>query len=611
MRLINTQTFEFGEFYGTDIPKYAILSHTWQQGEEITFHEWQRWDADTSLQKKSGFKKILGASRQAQRDSLDWLWVDTNCIDKTSSAELTEAINSMYEWYSESVVCYAYLSDVSTSLELSDGQEFKRQFRESRWWTRGWTLQELLAPTRILFFTESWKLISDRESMAKEISDISGVSQEYLTGRRTTLNRAYAAEKMSWLSKRRTTRVEDMAYCMLGLFEVNLPLLYGEGRKAFIRLQEEIIRVSNDHTIFCWTWTDTVPKDWVSMLAPWPDTFAESQGYRPLLNGIKFRPYSMTNLGLAIQLPVIFTMSYWFVFLNVIYAGERPDATPRMCACVPLKEISASYGLRRSQFPARPILLFRGSSNTNDDSFTERFHDLIITSRIRGDLPLRKNHFLQKYGILLFISPTVKGPHGNRHRPIFIEDVLGQCPWMIKTEPKSSGFDIERSILGLEPLEDNAYSALLYFDYQNNPIYLFFAVTNVAMENESWHCGVALFDELENLLAPYLNYHENIESRVKECGKIWFQQMLRNAIEGSDCKSLYKTLDGSLTLGVGGRPRLDLGADVRAAYLSSSESFVFPINPYGDKKPRDINDENSVRVSPGEDNLHLIHSVEE
>jgi hypothetical protein len=579
MRLLNTLTFELGEFYGTDVPKYAILSHKWRQGEEISFQEWQRRDGDISLRTKTGFKKILEASRQAHRDSLDWLWADTICIDKTSSAELTEAINSMYAWYSESAVCYVHLSDVSTSPALGDRQEFDRQFRESRWWSRGWTLQELLAPARSLFFTSKWELISDRESLATEISDISGVSREYLVGPRFTPDRAYAAEKMSWLSKRKTTRVEDMAYCMLGLFEVNLPLLYGEGRKAFIRLQEEIIRVSNDHTIFCWTWTDTVPKDWVSMLSPWPDTFAGSQGYRPLLDGTEFRPYSMTNLGLAIQLPAIFTLSYWFVFLNVINVDEDPLTTPSMCACLPLKELSIRSGLRRAPFPARPLLLIRGAFNKDDDSFRQRFYDLIVTSRIRGDLPLRQNKFQYRYGILLFVSPTVKGPHGNPHRPIFMEDILGRCPWMIKTEPEGSGFDMQRNILGLAPLSDNVYSALLYFDYQNNPIYLFFAVTDVATDKESWHCGVAMFDELENLFASYLDYHGDILSRVDECGKIWFQQMLRVAMEGSDCEPLYKTLDGSLTLGMGGRPGLDLDADIRTAYLSSSERFVFPISP--------------------------------
>ena len=132
MRLINTRTLKLQEFYG-DIPKYAILSHAWEDG-EVSFHEWG--DISKASQKR-GYTKITGACRQALEDELDYLWCDTNCIDKNSSAELTEAINSMFAWYRDAEVCYAYLSDVP-ALDRNDRDIFEK-FRKSRWFTRGWT----------------------------------------------------------------------------------------------------------------------------------------------------------------------------------------------------------------------------------------------------------------------------------------------------------------------------------------------------------------------------------------------------------------------------------------------------------------------------------------
>lgn len=150
--------------------------------------------------------------------------------------------------------------------------EYQQHFCQSKWFTRGWTLQELLAPTEVIFYARDWSKIANRSTLAPLISSATNISQEYLQqylmgpGPRA-LSHASAAQKMAWLSSRFTTRIEDMAYCMLGIFDINMPLLYGEGSKAFLRLQEEIIKVSNDHTIFCWTWTSSVPNEWVSRLS--------------------------------------------------------------------------------------------------------------------------------------------------------------------------------------------------------------------------------------------------------------------------------------------------------------------------------------------------------
>lgn len=146
--------------------------------------------------------------------------------------------------------------------------KYQEHFCQSKWFTRGWTLQELLAPTQLTFYARDWSKIASRSTLASVISSATKISPEYLQGGESrALSQASAAQKMAWLSSRFTTRVEDMAYCMLGIFDINMPLLYGEGSKAFIRLQEEIIKVSNDHTIFCWTWIPSIPKDWVSYLS--------------------------------------------------------------------------------------------------------------------------------------------------------------------------------------------------------------------------------------------------------------------------------------------------------------------------------------------------------
>ncbi|KAK4445331.1 het domain-containing protein [Podospora aff. communis PSN243] len=324
MRLIDVETLELSEFFGSSIPRYAILSHCWGV-EEVTFQDWQDLD---KASRKRGFPKIQGACRQAKRDHYRWLWVDTNCIDKTSSAELTEAINSMYQWYAGAGICYAYLSDLGPSNDI--------KFRHSKWFTRGWTLQELVAPRKVAFYDVDWNFIGlkaenhmqqyseSSSDFLQQISFATGISHEVLLNPESIRTQT-VAQRMSWVSRRETTRVEDIAYCMLGLFDINMPLLYGEGMKAFMRLQEEIIKVSTDHSIFCWEWTASVPENWVGLLAPSPDTFASHDGslYRHLFN---YSPiYSMTNAGLSIRLPVINTTAGYMICLNGAQTATFPN----------------------------------------------------------------------------------------------------------------------------------------------------------------------------------------------------------------------------------------------------------------------------------------------
>jgi len=363
MRLINTKTRELKEFWGRDIPqRYAVLSHTWEE-EEVTFQQFMQLSREEQ-RKLKGYKKIAQTCYLAQRSGIEWAWVDTCCIDKSSSAELTEAINSMFRWYQESYVCYAYLSDLksnesseskkSKEIEQRDGDRRSKEneqrdrdkkskasdevtwkeddsqneewrgeggrwwdatstakrgdtkakgkrwkddwksdatsstaqseseplFRQRierlakcRWFTRGWTLQELIAPPRLGFYNQDWEFEGEKKTLSAELAEITRINKRVLDNA-ALLSTIPVAQRMAWAASRQTTRAEDMAYCLLGIFGVQIPMLYGEGNKAFIRLQEEIIKESNDLSLFAWRTKATSQKYW-GILALEPKDFAD------------------------------------------------------------------------------------------------------------------------------------------------------------------------------------------------------------------------------------------------------------------------------------------------------------------------------------------------
>jgi hypothetical protein len=236
MRLLERKEdgeLSLAEFVGDNIPRYAILSHTWgADNEECTFKDLVEGTGKT----KAGYSKIKFCGEQAANDNLRYFWVDTCCIDKSSSSELSEAINSMFRWYHDAVKCYVYLSDVSIGVSQPTG---KPAFQQSRWFTRGWTLQELVAPTSVEFFSGEGERIGDKKSLVHEIHKRTGISVRALEG--THLSEFSVDERMSWATERQTKREEDAAYSLLGIFDVPIPLLYGEGReKAFVRLRKAI-----------------------------------------------------------------------------------------------------------------------------------------------------------------------------------------------------------------------------------------------------------------------------------------------------------------------------------------------------------------------------------
>ncbi|PMD39488.1 HET-domain-containing protein [Hyaloscypha variabilis F] len=366
MRLLHTNTLQMGEFFASStipifetqrlgsellnrqVPEYAILSHVWGP-EEVSFQD-MVGDRSLAIQ-KTGWEKIRDSCKQARHDGFDYIWIDTCCIDKTSSTELSEAINSMFQWYKDSRICYVYLPDVDKDNVLfssminpgrhdidpkysviynhKDDNATRDRKREilrrhpyqiklnpfqsnikgySRWFSRGWTLQELLAPLKVQFFDKYWRSIGGKEDHLDILSEITNIDRFTLNG--GDRRRLSIARRMSWAANRQTTRAEDMAYCLLGIFEINMPLLYGEGARAFVRLQEEILKVSNDQSLFAWRdptmehYRDDYPEAShpQGLLAASPDVFEYSNTIAQFYTETSRHDFSSsTNKGLRVK----------------------------------------------------------------------------------------------------------------------------------------------------------------------------------------------------------------------------------------------------------------------------------------------------------------------
>ena len=311
MWLLHTSTGELVHFDSPDDVKggYAILSHVWQQP-EMSFQELQALrlhpssSQDTVLSLAS--PKIRECCRLAESHGYQWLWIDTCCIDRSSSAELSEAVNSMFAWYSQAHVCYAYLYDVSRSGSLHRRES---AFRKSRWFSRGWTLQELIAPRSLVFLSQDWTMVGTKASLASLLEEITGIDADVLTFRRSVAD-VSVARRMWWASTRKTTRIEDEAYSLMGLFGVHMPTVYGEGARAFRRFQEEILKRTSDQTLFAWG--NVLPArtsplheriafsnyhDDSHLFAPSPAAFCNSGNMKPIPVHVAFKS-ALTTLGI-------------------------------------------------------------------------------------------------------------------------------------------------------------------------------------------------------------------------------------------------------------------------------------------------------------------------
>ncbi|KAF2164564.1 hypothetical protein M409DRAFT_24962 [Zasmidium cellare ATCC 36951] len=267
MRLLHSSNLTFHEIFDEDIPNYpyAILSHRWGSlADEVSYEDFITGKKGDSY----GYQKIFAFCEWASANNYDWVWVDTCCIDKRSSAELSEAINSMFSWYRRSGVCVVYLRDTTSATQ---------DFTQDEWFSRGWTLQELIAPHDVQFMNGNWETIGwkNETHIARAVNIRTGIPQRVLLDQIDVKNIS-VARRMSWMANRRTTKVEDMAYCLLGIFDVNMPLLYGEGWKAFQRLQLLIMEQYEDESIFAWSEQSITAADSAvhGLLAKQPSQFA-------------------------------------------------------------------------------------------------------------------------------------------------------------------------------------------------------------------------------------------------------------------------------------------------------------------------------------------------
>ncbi|KAK1673982.1 heterokaryon incompatibility protein-domain-containing protein, partial [Colletotrichum godetiae] len=234
---------------------YAILSHTWDS-DEVSFREMSSTAIAETTKSKAGFDKVAKTCEVAREKGLGYAWVDTCCIDKSSSAELSEAINSMFRWYQEAKVCLVFLSDLRPEVSGTGPGVYEiADLSRCKWFSRGRTLQELIAPAVAEFYDTVWTLRFSKVEWSRCLSTISNIDVDILTFNKE-LSAVPVAVRMSWAAHRRTTRIEDRAYSLLGLFDIHMPMIYGEGAEAFQRLRDEIAKETNDMSLFAWVAVD-------------------------------------------------------------------------------------------------------------------------------------------------------------------------------------------------------------------------------------------------------------------------------------------------------------------------------------------------------------------
>lgn len=380
------KTLELKEFFDDNVPRYAILSHTWGQ-EEVSFQDlcWlndyenkrleptslpalisrthkRRKEKATAIFRRSGFEKIVQSARLAEQKRLRYLWVDTCCIDKSSSSELSEAINSMFRWYKESAVCFAFLSDVRSRART------RCLFGNSRWFTRGWTLQELIAPREVLFYDKHWNFTGSRSSLSIKIQDITGIPIKELETK--LLHRFAPAVRLGWARKRNTSRKEDIAYCLMDIFGITMPLLYGEGGKAFVRLQQEIIKEHRGQSLLAGGYNESPLIR--STFAPSPSYFGnldmtDYPGEAFHLNNrgleISLRIFQLPNIGVG-SISDRYDVHYAVWEVNVYpRLGFKNFSTHRLCFPL-LASSTGSKGTNDEQemiqLPSRPVVINAG-----------------------------------------------------------------------------------------------------------------------------------------------------------------------------------------------------------------------------------------------------------
>ena len=314
MRFLNTSTLQFEEVadssLGVEQNKYAILSHRWGPArDEISFAD---IDEGREISHKKGFAKLKGFCDLTASLGYRYGWDDTCCINKGDGSELAEAINSMYRWYRGSSVCIVYLEDVP-----------EKPMMDSRWFDRGWTLQELIAPEVAIFYNRDWSQIGTKNHLLAELCSKTGIPEDVLS-HVIGPSKCSIAQRMSWAAKRETTRVEDRAYSLLGIFDVSMPSIYGEREKAFLRLQRLISQQTKDESIFAWSMGLGKHEDTYSgLFAPSPSSYIHCSD---MISTRGSTGYAETNGELSITLKTSpHSMETFYAILNCT-RWTRPDS---------------------------------------------------------------------------------------------------------------------------------------------------------------------------------------------------------------------------------------------------------------------------------------------
>ena len=319
MRLINTDTRLIEKFDDpSNVPNsgYAILSHTWtiKPDKELELEDIRTAGNEAAKAKLVEVNpKTRETCRLAQMSALSYAWIDTICIDQNSSSDKSEAINAMYRYYQDAKICFTHLFDVDghgitltdfnpNKPDTDDMKAVRKEFTNARWFKRGWTLQELLAPPQLWFYDKNWNRLGSRDELCDTIAKITRIEPGVLQDAQQ-MWACSIAKRMSWAAGRETRRQEDKAYSLLGIFGVNMPMIYGEGARAFIRLQEEIIKISDDQSLF--TWSTSEDQNNSALLARSPDAFKGCTNIiREPLRTDEY-PYSVNNRGISMQLNLV------------------------------------------------------------------------------------------------------------------------------------------------------------------------------------------------------------------------------------------------------------------------------------------------------------------
>lgn len=285
MKLLNTRTLQVHQA-PLQPPRYVALSYTWGgTSNEST--------APTPAQRQS-------ACTEARRLGLEWVWIDSLCIDSSSTAEISESINSRFRVFQDSAVCLVFLGDVSLGPGETTSKAAGNLLLKSQWLRRIWTLTELIASKEVLFFDRDWRQFGTKRSLLCELSDATRIDLPVLENSRC-LSEFSIARRMSWACACSYDREEDLAYALIGLFGVNMTILYGEGPMAFLRLQEEILKSTDDASLFCWQAGPHATQEYRGLFARSPAEFSHFASIPPIEPLRIHGDVQLTSAGVVIK----------------------------------------------------------------------------------------------------------------------------------------------------------------------------------------------------------------------------------------------------------------------------------------------------------------------